>query len=87
MDEYKTQNSEISIINKFWSSLYQSHQKNSLIGCVIEAGEMYEEKRADGLVKGHGYAVTKLATVMCSGKEQKLIRFLIIFKYDFVIAS
>ena len=86
MDEYKTHISEISKINRFWSSLYQSHQKNSLIGCVIEAGEMYEEKRADGLVKGHGYAVTKLATVMCNGKEQRLIRFLI-FEYYFLKPS
>jgi hypothetical protein len=59
--------------NQFWCSLFQSHNKNSLIGCAIE-GQIFEEKRNDGLLKGHGYAITKLSIIKYRGKEQKLLR-------------
>jgi len=65
---------ESGLMNRFWSSLFLSYFKNSLMGCALE-GEIYEGLRPNGLQALHAYTITKLAVVMLrSGAQQKLVR-------------
>lgn len=62
---------------KIWKILSRSRQLKSMNGAYIEAStdDMIDYKMPNGLVKGHAYSITKIASVYSiNGSETRLIR-------------
>ena len=62
-------------VNEFWSILNRSRQKKSVICCNIEPDEsLIEVILPNGLIKGHAYVVTTLATLLKDQTEIRLVK-------------
>ena len=62
---------------RIWKILCRSRQLKSMNAAYIEASnnEMVDYKLPNGLVKGHAYSITKIASVYSiNGTEIRLIR-------------
>ncbi|CAF0859466.1 unnamed protein product [Brachionus calyciflorus] len=61
--------------SQLWTILYQAYMRNSIMGCSITAdASVREAKLSNGLVRGHAYTITKVATVECNGRCVQLLR-------------
>lgn len=66
---------------RIWKILSRSRQLKSMNGAYIEAGSdsSRDYKLPNGLVKGHAYSITKIASIYSSrGVETRLIRLRVI---------
>lgn len=68
----KTNKNDIEV---FWTILLQARQKKSVICCNIEPGEkQVETELPNGLVKGHAYVLSTLASMPFKSKELRLVK-------------
>lgn len=61
--------------DELWKILKQAYDKGSIIGCSLEPDSRVREARlSNGLVRGHAYTITKLASVTLHGRNVDLLR-------------
>ena len=71
LDKFKS----VIKVNKFWSILNRSRQKKSVICCNIEPDEsLIDVILPNGLIKGHAYVVSTLATLLKDQSEIRLVK-------------
>lgn len=61
--------------NQLWSTLFTSFKRKSMIACSINPDpEIKEAHLENGLIKGHAFTITSLATVELDDNTEKLLR-------------
>jgi calpain, invertebrate len=61
--------------DELWKVVKQAYEKGSIIGCSLDSDSRVREARlSNGLVKGHAYTITRLASVLFNGRNVDLLR-------------